>query len=151
MPPYQALEERFPKYYLPEPNSGCWIWTGAVIDSNGAQYGVIKRDLKLRKLLGGSNDLAHRVAYRLYKGPLLDTEELDHVCANTYCVNPAHLEIATRVQNIRLGHTRRYGNACKRGHEYTPENLWIEKNGQRHCRKCHAANAAKRRERLKNV
>ena len=25
-----TLAERFAKYWIPEPNSGCWLWTGAM-------------------------------------------------------------------------------------------------------------------------
>jgi hypothetical protein len=27
---------------------------------------------------------------------------------------------------------------CKRGHEFSPENTWIDKKDYRHCMRCHA-------------
>lgn len=41
-------------------------------------------------------------------------------------------------------YARVYGNTCKRGHEYTPENTHILKNGQRRCRICARDNARRR-------
>lgn len=34
---------------------------------------------------------------------------------------------------------------CKHGHEFTPDNTYITKEGWRHCRACHAASEARRR------
>lgn len=46
--------------------------------------------------------LAHRYVYSLYH-PLEDHQDLDHLCRNRRCVNPDHLEIVTRGQNVRRG------------------------------------------------
>lgn len=146
MPRHEPQAVRFHKHYIPEPNSGCWLWIGAVIKSGRkGVYGVLGKEREERLAFGGSNDLAHRVSYKLHKGALQDSEEIDHTCVNTYCVNPDHLEIVTREENVRRAYFRRYGNACKKGHPFTPENTWLEKNGMRHCRKCHADHEAKNR------
>lgn len=34
---YGTADERFDSKYIPEPNTGCWIWTGAI--SGGTGYG----------------------------------------------------------------------------------------------------------------
>jgi hypothetical protein len=49
--------ERFWSKVSPEPNTGCWIWTGAV---NNKGYGVL--------WVNGRMVLAHRFAYELATG-----------------------------------------------------------------------------------
>lgn len=46
---------------------------------------------------------AHVVAYELWFGPVPAGLELDHLCRNVACCNPAHLEAVTRSVNIRRG------------------------------------------------
>lgn len=58
--------------YHPEPNSGCWIWTGWLA-SNGYGYHMI-----LSKWF-----LAHRLSYELHNGPIPNGLELDHLCRDT--------------------------------------------------------------------
>jgi len=62
--------------------------------------------------------------------------DLDHLCRNTKCVNPEHLEIVTRQVNIDRG----YGckrEFCKRGHPFSGENLYIRPDGKgRGCKAC---------------
>ena len=137
----KTLLERFNEKYIPEPNSGCWLWTAAVHKTNG--YGEIHwGDGHGKKML-----LAHVASYLLHVGPTPDGLELDHKCRVRSCVNPEHLEPVTRLVNI----TRGIGPAltkvrceaithCLRGHEYTPENTYtrVKANGYRlrECRTC---------------
>lgn len=68
----------------------CWLWTGAP----HLGYGRFSR--------GRSGaTYAHRVAYELLVGPIPDGLTLDHLCWNTLCVNPDHLEPVTRAENTR--------------------------------------------------
>jgi hypothetical protein len=79
----------------PEPNTGCWLWTGAL---NNMGYGRLKvggRD--------GKSVYAHRVAYQLFVGPIPDGKVLDHRCSNTWCCNPAHLDPTSQADNVRRG------------------------------------------------
>ena len=44
--------------------------------------------------------LAHRVAYRLYVGPIPTGMCVLHRCDNPSCVNPDHLSVGTRTTNL---------------------------------------------------
>jgi hypothetical protein len=121
---------------------GCWVWTGNH-DSNG--YGRVP---KYPGYMG-----AHRVAYELFVGPIpggMDIEHRCHTddascsggtsCLHRSCVNPHHLEVVTRVENIRRGRgfnaVNREKTTCDHGHEFTPENTYIRPTGFRDCRAC---------------
>jgi hypothetical protein len=67
----------------------CWLWT-ASRKPNG--YGQFMMWPKLR--------YAHRVAYELLVGPAPETADLDHTCHNRACVNPEHLRVTDRKQNL---------------------------------------------------
>jgi hypothetical protein len=120
--------------------SGCWLWT-ASLATNG--YGQLSEDV------GGKrhNHRAHRIAYLLYVGAIPDGFDLDHLCRNRCCVNPAHLEPVTRQENARRGIRGELTTHCPNGHEYTPENTWLRSNGHRQCRACNRERARARRRR----
>ena len=44
--------------------------------------------------------LAHRYAWECEHGPIPDGMEVDHACWERACVNPEHLRLATRQQNV---------------------------------------------------
>lgn len=133
-------DERFWDLVITEPNCGCFIWGGAIVNDfykkgNGG-YGIFT----IRVEGKSKNVLAHRWAYERFIGPLGAGLVPDHKCRVRSCVNPAHLEAVTQKVNVRRGVGPCAVNAakthCKRGHEFTPENTWYEKNGARHCRTC---------------
>lgn len=45
--------------------------------------------------------LAHRIAYELFIGRIPDGQTLDHLCLNTRCINPKHLEPASVLENSK--------------------------------------------------
>lgn len=67
----------------------CWIWIGA---KNRRGYG--KLCFKTSK-----NDTAHRVSYKLFKGPIIDNKFVCHTCDNPSCVKPSHLWLGTTQLN----------------------------------------------------
>ena len=73
----------------PGPDS-CWPWRGQV---NRGGYGVARYKRR--------TTTAHRAIYRILVGPIPDGLELDHLCRNRLCVNPAHLEPVTHLENVR--------------------------------------------------
>lgn len=117
---------RFWRYVSPEPNSGCWLWTGG-IRSGG--YGAFHN--------GHDMEPAHRFSYRIHKAEIPDSLVLDHLCRVRCCVNPDHLEPVTNLENIRRGvNWQKSKTHCKRGHAFTPENTRNERYGARRCRAC---------------
>jgi len=85
--------------------------------------------------------LAHRVSYEAFVGPIPTGMVLDHLCRQRMCVNPGHLEPVTNRENIRRGKGFAGLNAqkthCPHDHEYTPENTyWRPDRHGRQCRAC---------------
>ena len=131
--PKSSLLERFVQKFIPEPNTGCWLWT-ACCSSGG--YGSIK--------LNGKMVGAHRVAYELFVGPIPYGLELDHVkargCVGSVCVNPQHLEPVTHQENTRRGEVgshNRDKTRCPAGHLYDEANTFESSHPGRRCRECH--------------
>lgn len=110
------------------PTAGeCWTYKGG--DYVG-EYGRFK--------MQGSEHQAHRIAYRDFGNKLTDEQQIDHLCRNTLCVNPDHLEPVTHIENVRRGIA---GNKthCPSGHEYSETNTkTVMRRGLavRYCRTC---------------
>jgi HNH endonuclease len=101
-----SFAERFDKLYIPEPNSGCWIWLGALGDGG---YGYV--------FFNGKNSRAHRVSYQIAVGEIPDGLQLDHLCRMRCCVNPTHLEPVTNRENsFRALKLRVRKTHCVHGH-----------------------------------
>lgn len=143
-PTWPTIEpaERFWARVQQDDDTGCWEWTGELHYSNGLGYGDLKVNKRMVK--------AHRFAWELLVGPIPDGLTIDHLCRNTSCVNPGHLEPVTLRVNVLRGEGPMAINArkthCPQGHEYTPENTAVYRHS-RSCRACHRARSRVRYQR----
>lgn len=90
MPRARPLREAFDDKYTLDSKSGCWLWTGATTKRG---YGVLKNQQRQR--------MAHRIAYELFRGPLPTGLDVCHKCDTPSCVNPNHLFLGTRKDNMQ--------------------------------------------------
>jgi hypothetical protein len=143
----QTLPEvdRFWRYVEKGPH--CWMWRGGL---TGAGYGVFSTGSRPKGTL--RSKLAHRYAYELLVGPIATGKHLDHLCRETACVRPAHLEpVSPRDNTLRgIGPSalNEIATECKRGHLFSAENTYVDKRGERHCRACTNYRARRRRANL---
>lgn len=131
-------QTRFDKKWIPEPFSGCWLWTAHCHRKTGYP------EIRFKK----GTSYAHRVAYELYVGPIPVGLTIDHLCRTKSCVNPSHLEAVSLKENILRGDSSSAVNKrkthCKRGHALTENNIyqhhWL-KYGWRNCIACNRERA----------
>lgn len=125
------LDEDFAKRFWSkvEKTEECWNWTAA---KHGQGYGLIKK--------GDTSVRAHRISVLMSGREIPDGYNVDHLCRNTSCVRPDHLEVVTSKENTLRGNGITAQEArqthCKREHEFTPENTRTDSGNHRHCLSC---------------
>jgi hypothetical protein len=117
----------------------CWVWLGS---TNKDGYGLFHLSGKMRS--------AHRTSYELHIGSIPSGMEIDHLCNMRACVNPQHLEIVTREENLRRMMERKTN--CVNGHDYLLYSK-VNASGNRECTICAAEKklAWQRRNRDKGI
>lgn len=105
---------------IPEaPSTPCIIPDPQIARPNGNGY------YRLRTRTG---KYAHRAAYEAAYGPIPKGLVIDHLCRNTECCNPEHLEAVTQRVNALRGTSRPAVNArketCPKGHPFTMKGDW---------------------------
>lgn len=105
----------------------CWTWQGTISPGGYGRYASVN----------GRSRFAHRLAYE----PIPDGLPLDHLCRNTRCVNPVHLEPVTTRENVLRSTSPAALHAkkthCPEGHEYGPERAEVHQARRRRCPTCH--------------
>lgn len=103
----------------------CWEWTGCKSPKGYGRFGLF-----------GGTYYAHRISYTLYKEPLQEEQIIDHLCKNTSCVNPIHLEPVSYQENMVRGNGPNLAkdrmlnkwakrSTCKNGHTLTIDNVYV--------------------------
>lgn len=125
-PERPTREQRF-FGHIEQAETGCWEWQGTRTSQG---YGQFYADDLTHK--------AHRWAYEFLRCEIPTGLELDHLCRNTSCVNPWHVEPVPMIENQR----RRRGvygsdlSKCMHGHPMTADNVYVNPQGVRICRIC---------------
>lgn len=100
------IEERS----IPEPNTGCWLWLLSV-----GSHGYGNATSRARRV-----DVAHRVSYEAFVGPIPDGMLVHHSCDNKLCVAPHHLSLGTDATNA--------ADRCRKGrsaHKLTVQDVLV--------------------------
>lgn len=123
------------------PNTPCWVWTAAKSHGYGAFTPYPSG--------GGRTAVAHRISYMEANGALDCNLHIDHLCRNTSCVNPDHLEAVTPKVNQHRGSgwagRKARTTHCPAGHPYDDKHTMTSAQGRRACRECHRLRENERR------
>lgn len=112
--------------------NGCWDWVGGTTRTGALRYGILWNN--------GRHHRASRWMYRLTGKTIPEGFHLDHLCRNTLCVNPDHLEPVPQRVNCFRGMAPSAENArkthCKWGHPFGPDSVFFMRTEGAHRRIC---------------
>lgn len=138
----ELTKRRFEKLFVK--GEGCWEWTGTKNKGYGTFHAVIEGKRRSIK--------AHRVSLAIHKRVEIPLGLfVMHSCDNPGCVNPEHLSIGTRKDNMMdaaaKGRICTIGKSnftnCPKGHPLSGPNVYKTKLGHRKCRECTRVNQRK--------
>jgi len=92
---YGTIEDRFWNDISPEPNSGCWLWSGPVDDCGYGRFRVGRQKVRV-----------HRLSYEMHCEAIPAGMVVRHKCDVPACVNPDHLAVGTPYDNVQDKVTR---------------------------------------------
>lgn len=104
-----SLAERLEFYSIPEPNSGCMLWSGGLFRGTG--YG--------RMSWHGRVHLVHRLSWRAHRGEIPKGLFVCHKCDVPSCINPDHLWLGTHAEN--MADRNKKGRASRMKGEASPQ------------------------------
>lgn len=103
---YEPLASIVARYSMPIPECGCHVWLG--ITSGKDEYGRVRFFENGKRITKSS----HRAAYEVFKGPIPEGMQIDHICNMPWCVNPDHLRAVKPEDNTR----KAIKEFCDKGH-----------------------------------
>jgi hypothetical protein len=125
----ERLPERFWSKVLNHPATGCWEWQASRFWTGYGRFWVNPRTRS-----------THRVAYEALVGLIPPGHDIDHLCRNKNCCNPAHLEPVTQRENTLRAESPPALNAiktqCTQGHAFDTMNTRTRRDGSRTCLIC---------------
>lgn len=116
--------------------TGCWEWQGSRTDDG---YGEVR--------IKSQCFFTHRLGWVATGHLIPEGEQLDHLCRNSPCWSPAHLEPVTNQENTKRGLRGQF--RCD--HNPTGVDIYYSKDGRRRCAICNRAWQAARRRRRSSV
>lgn len=106
----ETVFDRLIEHSVPEPGplaTPCWVWQkGRCNKGYGFIYFYCEHTTRTGKGLGhrkgkSKGIRAHIASWVIANGPVPAGMTLDHLCRNTGCIRPSHLEPVTRPENTR--------------------------------------------------
>ena len=109
--PIMSIEDRLKSHISINPITGCWEWQGSKCHGYGHTIMGSRTDGTRQPIS------AHRLSYMVFKGEIPKGYEVCHKCDNPCCINPEHLFLGTRQDNVN-DRERKHRNVVKTGEEH---------------------------------